>query len=93
MTALNASPVTIVARDSLGAAISQKETKRTKVCGVGFAFLLADFLGSCVMTELRAQVIVVPNSLSSAVSFGLDHERPDFPCGLHSKHQLHELQL
>ena len=54
VTALNASPVTIVARDSRSPAISQKETKRTKVRGVGFAFLLAAFLGSCVMTELRA---------------------------------------
>ena len=31
----------------------------------GFAFLLAAFLGSCVTTELRAQVIVVPNSLAT----------------------------
>jgi len=29
---------------------------------VGFAFLLAAFLGSCATTELRAQVIVVPNA-------------------------------
>jgi len=29
---------------------------------VGFAFLLAAFLGSCVTTELRAQVVVVPNA-------------------------------
>jgi hypothetical protein len=65
VTALNASPVTIVARDSRSQANSQKETKRTKVRGVGFAFLLAAFLGSCVMTELRAQVIVVPNSLAT----------------------------
>ncbi len=28
----------------------------------GFAFLLATFLGSCVTTELRAQVVVVPNA-------------------------------
>ena len=33
--------------------------------GVGFAFLLAAFLGSCVTTELRAQVIVVPNALAT----------------------------
>ena len=45
--------------------ISQKEAKRTKIRGVGFAFLLAAFLGSCVTTELRAQVIVVPNSLAT----------------------------
>ena len=32
---------------------------------VGFAFLLAAFLGSCVTTELRAQVVVVPNSLAT----------------------------
>ena len=30
--------------------------------GVGSAFVLAAFLGSCVTTELRAQVIVVPNA-------------------------------
>ncbi len=62
VTALNPSPVPIAAWDSRSPAISQKETKRTKVRGVGFAFLLAAFLGSCVMTELRAQVIVVPNA-------------------------------
>ena len=32
---------------------------------VGFALILAVALGSCVMTELRAQVIVVPNSLAT----------------------------
>ena len=63
VTALNPSLVTIAAWDSRSPAISQKETKRTKVRGVGFAFLLAAFLGSCVTTELRAQVIVVPNAL------------------------------
>ena len=65
VTAPNSSPVTIAAWDSRSPAISQKETKRTKVRGVGFAFLLAAFLGSCVTTELRAQVIVVPNSLAT----------------------------
>jgi hypothetical protein len=65
VTALNPSPVTIAAWDSRSPAISQKETKRTKVRGVGFAFLLAAFLGSCVTTELRAQVVVVPNSLAT----------------------------
>jgi len=65
VTALNPSRVTIAAWDSRSAAISQKETKRTKVRGVGFAFVLAAFLGSCAMTELRAQVIVVPNSLAT----------------------------
>src|SRR6185436_7589540 len=65
VTALNPSPVTIAARDSRSPAISQKEMKRTKVRGVGFAFLLAAFLGSCVTTELRAQVVVVPNALAT----------------------------
>ena len=65
VTALNASPVTMVARDSRSPTNSQKETKRTKVRGVGFASLLAAFLGSCVTTELRAQVVVVPNSLAT----------------------------
>jgi len=32
---------------------------------VGFALILAAFLGSCVMTELRAQVVVVPNALAT----------------------------
>ncbi len=32
---------------------------------VGFAFILTAFLGSCVATELRAQVIVVPNTLAT----------------------------
>jgi len=62
VTALNPSPVTIAAWDSRSPAISQKETKRTKVRGVGFAFVLAALLGSCVTTELRAQVVVVPNA-------------------------------
>jgi hypothetical protein len=65
VTALNASPVTIAAWDSRSPVNSQKETKRTKVRGVGFAFLLAAFLGSCVTTELRAQVVVVPNALAT----------------------------
>ena len=65
VTALNPSPVTIAAWDRRSPANSQKETKRTKVRGGGFAFLLAAFLGSCVMTELRAQVIVVPNALAT----------------------------
>ena len=62
VTALNPSLGTIAAWDSRSPAISRKETKRTKIRGVGFAFLLAAFLGSCVTTELRAQVIVVPNA-------------------------------
>jgi len=65
VTDLNPSLVTIAAWDRRSPANSQKETKRTKARGVGFAFLLAAFLGSCVMTELRAQVIVVPNSLAT----------------------------
>ena len=65
VTALNPSPVTMAAWDSRSPAISQKETKRTKVRRVCFAFLLAAFLGSCATTELRAQVIVVPNSLAT----------------------------
>jgi hypothetical protein len=40
------------------------ETKRTKL-RVDFAFLLAVFLGLCVATDLRAQVIVVPNALAT----------------------------
>jgi hypothetical protein len=63
--ALNPSPAAIAAWDGRSPAISQKETKRTKVRGVGFAFLLAAFLGSCATTELRAQVVVVPNSLAT----------------------------
>ena len=31
----------------------------------GFAFILAVALGSCVITELRAQVVVVPNALAT----------------------------
>jgi hypothetical protein len=46
-------------------AIPQKATKRTKVCSIGFAFILAAFLGACITTELRAQVIVVPNELAT----------------------------
>ena len=65
VTGLNPSRVTIAAWDRRSPAISQKETKKTKVRGVGFAFLLAAFLGSCVTTELRAQVIVVPNALAT----------------------------
>jgi hypothetical protein len=65
VTGLDASLVTTAAWDSRSPAISLMETKRTKIRGVGFAFLLAAFLGSCVTTELRAQVIVVPNSLAT----------------------------
>ncbi|MFI5224697.1 MAG: hypothetical protein ACHQX3_10760, partial [Nitrospirales bacterium] len=72
VTDLDTSLVTMAAWDSRSPAISQKETKRTKVRGVGFAFLLAVALGSCVTTELRAQVIVVPNSLATNDGNGSD---------------------
>lgn len=63
VTVLDPSLVTIAAWDSRHPAISQKGTK---LRGVGFAFLLAAFLGSCVATELPAQVVVVvPNSLAT----------------------------
>src|SRR6476659_7970733 len=65
VTALNRSLVAIAAWDSRGPAILRKKTKQTKVSCVGFAFLLAVFLGLCVTTDLRAQVIVVPNSLAT----------------------------
>jgi hypothetical protein len=39
-------------------------TKSTRV-RFGFVVLLAAFLGSCAATELRAQVIVVPNTLAT----------------------------
>src|SRR6185369_12623205 len=66
------SPITIAAWDSRSPAISQKETKRTKVRGVGFVFLIAVFLGLCVTTELHAQVVVVPNSLATNDGNGTD---------------------
>ena len=59
VTTLNPSLVVIAAWDSRSPSTPQK---KTKVRGVGFAFLLAAFLGSCVTTELRAQAIVVPNA-------------------------------
>ena len=65
VTDLDTSLVTMAAWDSRSRAISLMETKRTKVRRVGFAFLLAAFLGSCATTELRAQVIVVPNALAT----------------------------
>src|SRR4030095_3055973 len=65
VTDLDTSLVTIAAWDSRSPAISLSENKRTKVRGVGFAFLLAAFVGSCATTELRAQVIVVPNTLAT----------------------------
>jgi hypothetical protein len=65
VTDLDTSLVTLAAWDSRSPAISLMEMKRTNVRRVGFAFLLAAFLGSCATTELRAQVIVVPNSLAT----------------------------
>ena len=62
VTALNPSLVAIAAWNSRSPAISQKETKRTKARGTVFAFLLAALLGTCVTTDLRAQVVVVPNA-------------------------------
>jgi hypothetical protein len=52
--------------------IPQKATKRTKVCSIGFAFILAALLGAWVTTELRAQVIVVPNELATNEGNDLD---------------------
>ena len=59
VTILNPSLVVIAAWDSRSPSTPQK---KTKVRGVGFAFLLAALLGSCVMTQLHAQVVVVPNA-------------------------------
>jgi hypothetical protein len=61
----NPSLVAITGWDIRSPAISLMETKRTRVRGVGFAFLLAAFLGSCITSELHAQVVVVPNSLAT----------------------------
>jgi len=88
VTALKPSLVTIAAWGSRSPAISQKETKRTKVGGVGFALLLAAFLGSCVMTELRAQVIVVPNSLATKDGNG-SGTSPSGPASVRSL-QIHD---
>ena len=38
----------------------------TRRARVGCAFLLATLLGACVTTQLRAQVVVVPNSLNTS---------------------------
>ena len=59
VTDLNPSLVVIAAWDRRSPSTPQK---KTKVRGVGFAFLLAALLGSCVMTQLHAQVVVVPNA-------------------------------
>ena len=72
VTVLDASPVTMAAGDRRSPAISQKEKKRTKVRGDGVAFTLAVALGLCVITDLRAQVIVVPNSLATNDGNGTD---------------------
>src|SRR4030095_5483611 len=81
LTGLNPSPVAIAPWVSRNPAISLENTKRPKVRHIGFAFLLAAFLGSCVTTELRAQVVVVPNSLTavdgnSRAETGCDPRRP-----------------
>ena len=45
--------------------ISPSKPNPSGRCRIVFAFILAAFLGWCVMTELHAQVIVVPNSLAT----------------------------
>lgn len=65
VTALNPLLVTITAGGSRSVTIPQQETKRTKLRRIGFAFILAVFLGLCVTNEIHAQVIVVPNSLAT----------------------------
>ena len=51
----------------------------------GFAFLFAAFLGSCVTTELRAQVVVVPNVQATNDGNGSGTS----PAGLASARWLH----
>jgi hypothetical protein len=63
VTALNPSLATLAAWDSCRPAISLIETKGPKA--IGFACILAVFLGWCVRNELHAQVIVVPNELAT----------------------------
>lgn len=63
VTDLDPSSVANAPWDRRTPAMSQKETK---VRGVGFAFVLAAFLGPCITFELGAQVIVVPNSLAAS---------------------------
>jgi hypothetical protein len=65
VTALDFSLVAIAAWGTRSLAISQKETKKTKGRRVGFVLVLVAIAGSCVTTELRAQVVVVPNSLAA----------------------------
>jgi len=65
VTDLNPSLVTIAAWDKHTKATSHERTKRTKISAFGLVIVLAAFLGSCVVTELHAQVIVVPNSLGT----------------------------
>lgn len=65
VTDLDTSLVTFATWDSRSPAITQKETKRTKISSGGFAIVLSVFLGLCVTTELRAQEIVVPNALAT----------------------------
>jgi hypothetical protein len=65
VTALNPQLVSNAAWDHRSPAISQSETQRTNGRSIGFALLLAVFVGACVTTELDAQVIVVPNALAT----------------------------
>ena len=56
------------------------------------AFILAAFLGACVTTELRAQVIVVPNELATNEGNDIDkHLRPPVEyatCGFYDASQF-----
>jgi len=52
--------------------ISLSKSNQSRRRGVGFTFLLAAFLGSCVTNEIRAQVIVVPNALATNDGNGSD---------------------
>ena len=65
MIALIPSGLTLAAMVSHNPAIPQRATKRTKVWSIGVAFILAALPGAWVTTELRAQVIVVPNDLAT----------------------------
>jgi hypothetical protein len=65
MTGLVPSEGTLAASVMRNPTIPQKETKRTKVRCVSFTFLLTVFLGFGIATDLRAQVVVVPNSLAT----------------------------
>ena len=45
--------------------LHRRKRRERRFEAFGFAFLLAACLGSCAATELRAQVIVVPNTLAT----------------------------